>query len=295
MSYVYNLSNIDYKTNVFYNSTSWTIPQGINMVSIMAIGAGGGGAGGATNTSANGRSGGGGGGSGALTRVTIPAICITDTLVINIGVGGAGGASGAGSGGNGGNTYVDMQGPNNQVIQTFLLVASGGTGAVGENGGAGGIVASAANSIYSQLGLWSRASGQLGTNGALTNAIPGVTYGVLGQPVSSGAGGGGMFGGSTSPTRGGSVIGSGFVPTVEGGTFSALSRNGNNGLFSITPFYSLGGSGGGGGGSSPNSGGIGGNGAIGSGGGGGGAGTSPTGVGGVGGRGGNGLVIIQCW
>jgi len=294
MSYVYNLADTNYKTNVFYNSTSWTIPQGINMISIMAIGAGGGGAGGATNTSANGRSGGGGGGSGALTRIIIPTICITDTLVINIGVGGSGGASGGGSGGNGGNTYVDMQGPNNQVIQTFLLVASGGTGAVGANGGAGGVAASVANSIYSQLGLWSIASGQLGGNGSFTNATPGVAYGILGLPVSGGGGGGGMFGGTTSPTLGAPVVGSGFVPTVAGGTFGSLI-NGNAGLFSITPFYSLGGSGGGGGGNTPNSGGRGGNGAIGSGGGGGGAGTSPTGVGGVGGRGGDGLVIIQCW
>ena len=123
MSYVYNLANIDYKTNVFYSSGSWTIPQGVSMVSILAVGAGGGGGGGVTNTSANARSGGGGGGSGAMTRIVIPAICITDTLVINIGTGGAGGASNGGTGGNGGLTYVDMQGPNNGVLQTFLLVA----------------------------------------------------------------------------------------------------------------------------------------------------------------------------
>lgn len=294
MSYVYNLANINYKTSVFYSSGSWTIPQGINTISILAIGAGGGGGGGVTNTSANARSGGGGGGSGAITRIVIPSICITDTLVINIGTGGAGGASNGGTGGNGGLTYVDMQGPNNGVLQTFLLVASGGTGAVGATAGVGGTAAAVTDSIYSQLSLWTIVAGQSGGAGATTGATA-LSYGATGVPVSGGGGGGGMAAASTTSTNGADITGSGFVPTNPGGVGNATLSGGTMGAFSITPFYSLGGSGGGGGGNTGISGGNGGNGSPGSGGGGGGGGTSAGGAGGIGGKGGDGLVIIQCW
>ena len=93
MSFVYDLADTSYKTQVFYQSGSWIKPQGITMISITAISAGGGGAGGATNSSANNRSGGGGGGGGCLTRLIIPEIFITDSLIINVGTGGAGGVS----------------------------------------------------------------------------------------------------------------------------------------------------------------------------------------------------------
>jgi hypothetical protein len=104
-----------------------------------------------------------------------------------------------------------------------------------------------------------------------------------------------MAAGATTATNGGNVIAGGFVPTNPGGIGNTSTSGGTKGAYSLTPFYSLGGSGGGGGGNTPVSGGNGGDGNIGCGGGGGGAGTSPTGVGGVGGRGGDGLVIIQCW
>lgn len=296
MSYVYNLTDVNYKTNVFYTSTSWTIPQGANTISILAIGAGGGGAGGVANTSVNARTGGGGGGSGAITRITIPVICITDTLVIDIGVGGVGGTSGGGTGGNGEPTYVDMQGPNNRAIQTFLLVASGGTGGSTVSGGPGGVIATVSDSIYSQLGLWFALGGQSGSVGSVTNAT-GLTYAATGLPISGGGGGGGMAANATTASTGSDIVGttSAFVPTNPGGVGNTSLTNGRLGPFSITPFYSLGGSGGGGGGTTPISGGNGGNGSPGCGGGGGGAGTSPTGVGGIGGNGGNGLVIIQYW
>ena len=77
MSFQYNLADINYKTAVFYQSGSWIKPQGITMVSITAIGAGGGGGGGATSGF-----GGGGGGSGGITRLTIPEMFITDSLII---------------------------------------------------------------------------------------------------------------------------------------------------------------------------------------------------------------------
>ena len=292
MSFLYDLADTKYKTSVLYQSGSWTKPQGITMISITAIGAGGGGGGGATNTSANARSGGGGGASGGVTRIILPEMFITDSLVVSIGVGGAGGAAGGGTGGRGGDTYVDNQVNGNGDIYTFVIVASGGTGAVGATGGVAAIAANVSQALYSTLGQWFALGGQGGGNG-LTDSGTSVTYGAtIGLPITSGAGGGGMAAAGVTPTNGGDLTGAGFVPTNPGGISGAT---GNIGVYSLTPFYSLGGSGGGGGGTTPVSGGNGGNGNPGCGGGGGGGGTSPTGAGGTGGRGGDGLVIIQCW
>jgi hypothetical protein len=295
MSFLYDLADINYKTAVFYQSGSWIKPQGITMISITAIGAGGGGGGGATNTSANARSGGGGGGSGSITRLTIPEMFITDSLIINIGTGGNGGTAGLGNGTNGGNTIVDMPVPGNGDIYTRVITAPAGSGALGATGGLAASAADVTLALYSTLGIWMAIGGQGGGNG-LTTAGTSVTYGAtIGLPITSGAGGGGMAAASTTDSSGGTITGSGFVTTNPGGVGNTVTSGGTKGVYSLTPFYSLGGSGGGGGGNSPVSGGAGGDGNIGSGGGGGGGGTSPTGVGGVGGKGGDGLVIIQCW
>ena len=291
MSFQYNLADTGYKTAVFYQSGSWIKPQGITMISITAIGAGGGGGGGETNVVTIARFGGGGGGSGAITRLIIPEMFISDSLIINVGKGGAGGASGGGTGGNGGNTFVDMPVPGNGDIYTRVITASGGTGTA-RNAGAAGVVADVSQALYSTLGIWMAVAGQIGTAGVTTNATAVVYAGTTGVPVTGGAGGGGMAANATAATSGGEITGAGFVSTNPGGISGAA---GNKGVYSLTPFYSTGGSGGGGGGTTPVSGGAGGHGNIGCGGGGGGGGTSPTGVGGIGGNGGDGLVIIQCW
>jgi hypothetical protein len=292
MSFVYDLADTRYKTQVFYQSGTWIKPQGITMVSITAIGAGGGGGGGLTGAVTTTRTGGGGGGSGGITRLIIPEMFITDLLRINIGLGGAGGSAGGGSGVKGGDTSVDMSVNGNGDIYTFVVVASGGTGDVGGVGGAGATAANVAQALYSTLGQWFAIGGQTGDPGA-NGAGNFLTYGAtIGLPIMAGAGGGGMAANNTGTTAGGGIAFSAFgIVLIQG----AAAGNGPKGLFSLTPFYSLGGCGGGGGGTTPVSGGVGGDGGPGSGGGGGGGGTTPTGVGGVGGRGGNGLVIIQCW
>ena len=294
MSFQYNLADINYKTAVFYQSGSWIKPQGITMISITAIGAGGGGAIGTTNTSGNTRSGGGGGGSGGITRLTIPEMFITDSLIINIGTGGAGGLSGPGNGERGGDTSVDQPVPGNGDIYTNVINASGGTGAVGATGGVGATAAAVGNSLYSNLGIWMALGGQGGGNGTTTDGTSIVYGATIGLPFTSGAGGGGMAAGAIAPTNGGAITGAGFVSTNPGGVGNTAGTHGNKGVYSLTPFYSTGGSGGGGGGNTNVSGGDGGHGNIGSGGGGGGGGTT-LGLGGLGGKGGDGLVIIQCW
>jgi hypothetical protein len=296
MSFLYNLADINYKTAVFYQSGSWIKPQGITMISITAIGAGGGGGGGLTGANTLTRTGGPGGGSGGISRIIIPEMFITDSLIITIGVGGNGAAAG-GTGGNGGNTSVDMVTPGNRNIYTFIVTASGGTGGNGSTNvaGVGGTSAAIGNSIYSSLGMWFATGGDSGDIGSNVGGN-GLTYGRSGIPLTGGAGGGGMAANVTAATQSGWVTGNvSPQPMIAFPERPAAGGNGENGTFSLTPFYSLGGSGGGGGGNTPNSGGRGGDGNIGSGGGGGGGGTSPTGVGGTGGKGGDGLVIIQCW
>jgi hypothetical protein len=291
MSFLYDLADTRYKTSVFYQSGSWTKPLGITMISITAFGAGGGGGGGGTraNTSST-AFGGGGAGGGAMTRLIIPEMFISDSLIINIGIGGAGGASGGGTGGNGGPTFVDMPVRGNGDIYTRIITASGATGAVANSGTLGGTVANVADSLYSTLGVWTAIAGGPGNNGT-NGGGNGLQFGVdSGSPTIGGTGGGGLTSGSTS-SQGGLMTSPSqiFQPMPER---SDIGGNGNQGTFSLSPFYASGG--GGGGGNNSTSGGKGGDGMICGGGGGGGGGTSP-GVGGVGGKGGDGLVIIQCW
>jgi hypothetical protein len=290
MSFLYDLADTTYKTAVFYQSGTWIKPRGITMISITAIGAGGGGGGGETGAVTVARFGGGGGGSGALTKLIIPEMFISDSLIINIGIGGVGGVSSGGSGGRGTDTFVDMPVRGNGDIYTRVITASGGTGGI-RIAGAAGVAADVSQALYSTLGIWTAVAGQIGVAG-LSGDGNIVVWGATGLNITSGAGGAGMAANGTTPTNGGQVSGSGFVPTNPGGLSGG---NGSKGTFSLTPFYSVGGSGGGGGGTTPASGGNGGDGNIGCGGGGGGAGTTATGIGGTGGRGGNGLVIIQCW
>ena len=293
MSFLYDLADINYKTSVFYASGSWIKPQGITMISITAIGAGGGGAAGTAAANTVARTGGGGGGSGAITRLMIPEMFITDSLIINVGTGGSGGLSSAGAGTNGGPTTVDMPVPGNGDIYTRVITASGGTGGgAGATAGAAGVVANVSEALYSTIGEWTAVAGQLAGAGTTATGTS-ITYAAtVGVPITSGAGGGGMAANGLTATNGGAITGAGFVPTNPGGISGAA---GNRGVYSLTPFYSLGGSGGGGGGNTPVSGGAGGHGNPGCGGGGGGGGTTPTGAGGTGGKGGDGLVIIQCW
>ena len=283
---LYNIADNSQRTQVFYNSGYYNIPKNATNVMIVAIGAGGGGGNGFSNTAGTARGGGGGGGAGSITRVILPISIITEQLFITVGTGGAANTAGT-------TTSVDCARGTN-TLMTRLLIANGGSGgANGTNiaaggGGAGGATSSFTTFNLSHYGNYSSSGSQAGGNGGSQNGGAGVTisYGVsAGFPTTSGAGGGGI-GTANTPFAGGDITGIGFVPTNPGATTVTLT--GNTGIFSLTPFRSVGGSGGA---SSATVGGNGGNGNIGSGGGGGGAGVT----GGTGGRGGDGLVIISWW
>ena len=128
----YDLADNKYKTQIYSGPIgvgatlqifNWVKPRGITMVNITAIGAGGGGAAGVASTTENAGSGGSGGGSGAITRLTIPAIFISDNLEITVAAGGNGGTTGGGA--TAGNTFVDSV-RGTDVAATRLIQANGG-------------------------------------------------------------------------------------------------------------------------------------------------------------------------
>lgn len=300
MDFQYNLTNNPHKVFI-YNSPGTTVcqlPKGISMVYILAISAGGGGGGGFTRFSGSAGGGGGGGGTGGVNRVMIPKIFLTDSLIVTVGSGGNGGGAGV-SGTTGGGTSVAVNDSGTEAnAQTYLIIgASGGgggnpgTGLAGGNGGSAGTAAAANLNAKASLGEFVGRAGIAGGDGNATGAPLAGIYGTGVIPLSAGRGGAGINAASPGTSaNGGSISGRGFVQDVAGGV--APGGNGQNGMFMMKPFVSLGGTGG----ASHNAsdGGNGGNGGQGSGGGGGGAGTSPR-PGGTGGRGGDGLVIITCW
>ena len=298
----YNLADDKYHTQIYTGSIGtnttfrtyyWVKPRGITMVHITAIGAGGGGGAGVASVIANAGSGGSGGGSGSITRLTIPAIFLPDSLRLVVAGGGNGGTTGGGS--TPASTFVEAaRAPSPASTSTYILQAIGGSGgSVGTAagsvaGGNAGTAVGLTNAIYQSLGTWVSVAGQKGANSGVAGAAGvSITIENTGLPITGGASGGGKLAGGGTSNAGGNVTGFGSaIPTLIGGT-SGLT--GNSGVFSQTPFYSLGGSGGGA--NANGTGARGGNGNYGCGGGGGGAGTAS----GPGGNGGPAIVIITCW
>lgn len=268
---------------------AWNKPRGASLVTILCIGAGGGGGGGSTNIAGTVRGGGGGGGSGALSRITIPASLLPDTLFVQVGLGGAGGSPGV-TGTAGNRSFVSVA-PNSTA--TFVVIASGaanagggvgGTTAAG-TGGAAGTIATSANCAYSLLGNFVSQAGVAGVAAGAVGGAVGNSVTPLSIPISGGAGGGTTPAANTD-FAGGSQNAAGILPLIPGGLAGSGSPGGS-GIFIPTPFCSNGGAGGGTAGASGTAG-AGGNAGLGSGGGGGGGGVT----GGVGGRGGHGYVLI---
>lgn len=301
----FNIPNTPENYQVFYTkgSTDWQVwkkPANCKMVMIFCMGSGGGGGGGQAGTASTTRRGGGGGGSAGLSIGFFSATQIPDTLFLQVAPGGSSGIGG--TGGTGGTSTVSIV-PDNQTGINILMQSSeagfpAGGGGQGSVAGAGGSAARVwRGSILSDLGLFSAYAGQTGGTGQ-TNATPtAITQDGL---TSSGPGGAGTN--LSVVFDGGDITGSGFLPTIEGGTSSSSNPagDGSGGFSSLQtttgssvriPLIFTGGSSGGS--SNSSSGGNGGNGAFGSGGGGGGVGVTSSA--GNGGEGGGGLIIITCY
>lgn len=276
---------------------TWDKPKGGTMCFMQVIAGGGGGGGGFSRVAGNPGGGGGSGACSGIARFNCLAVCLPDTLYIQIGAGGVGGIAG-GAGGNGLNSYIltsRLGALPNMVLYSGVNAPGGGGGGTGAAAGAAGAVPQiAVVQPWNTLGLWQANVGLAGIiGGAQTGAAGGsaTAWGTI--PLTPGGSGAGC---TTTNSSGGNVnpvatfdigvygyyVGGGGV--ALGGV--AAGANGSGGVNRVTPLFCSGG----GGGASNNAGqaGHGGTGGYGCGGGGGGAGTT----GGMGGNGGGGLVII---
>lgn len=190
-------------SGVLFSTTNtahtWTVPAGVDNISIVAIGGGGGGGGGA-----GGLTRGGGGGGGGLTYVNNISVTPGETLTVWSGRQGFGGAApsdppGAyGDGQNGQDSYVSRDSDS-----SIIITANGGGGGNGGSpytGGTGG-------TAWTNNG----AIGYAGSNGGTGQSVDGgggnsANYTGNGATATSGVSGTGVspFGGDIALTSGGS-------------------------------------------------------------------------------------------
>jgi hypothetical protein len=286
---LYNLPDKSQKVQIFTTSGMWHKPRGISMVYIHIVGGGGGGNGGGTGALGTVRAGGGGGAGGNTSKLCLPAVLISDSLVIEIGPGGNGGSGGGGLGTAGGTTIINSA-RGTSANSSRVLVSTGGlasaSAAVAGNPSSVNTVFQASLAVLGVSNFFTSLAGGSGGSAAVGSNCNWATVAGSAISTSGGAGGGGASAANAS-FSGGTVVGTSVVlPTIGG---AAGGFDGNGGIFSWSPLYHIGGSGGGGYGTG--TGGRGGNGAPGCGGGGGGAGVT----GGEGGRGGDGYAVIVCW
>lgn len=268
------------KQTVFFGTDTgtwqtWTKPAGISYVAFTIIGGGGGS--GRSQTSSN-----GGAGSGGVTTILLPSAFLPDTVFIRAGSGGIGATFLNGNGTAGGVSYVAVY-PSTTAAYVLGYANGGPGGGASQLGSAGATIASIASMPLATGFYYNFQAGLEGSNGSTFNSNgTNITLGAL--CLSGGAGGG--YG---SGFTGGSITGSGIIPTIPGG---ATNAPGGAGVWFWKGFKGCGGAGGGGGAAS-GTGGAGGNGAYGCGGGGGGG--AGGGGAGQGGNGGQGLVVVHYW
>jgi hypothetical protein len=309
---IFNVPNFNESNKIFLSTSSawqvWNKPSSAKFVYFYMIGSGAGGGGG--RTCGNNSGGGGGGGASAAIAVGLyPAFALPDILYVQVPVGGASATAGQ-TGSSGGLSYISVE-PNttttNIVMQSGAAGAGGGAGGTNSGTGAGsggtaGTIWTYSSNPFQAVGMISVIPGQAGATGGGNTPSSGSTITPIGI-VSGGTGGGGVSAAGTQ-TTGGIIIGSGFLPSISGGsTSSTATLPGLNGYcltspttesFIDGPLFFTGGTGGASSGiTTITAGGLGGNGSYGSGGGGGGASYGSTG--GVSGKGGDGLVLIVTW
>ena len=269
---------------------TWTKPRNCSMVYILCIGGGGGGGAGFSAASGSARGGGAGGGSGGISTGFFLADQIPDTLFCAVGKGGDSTVAGAQS-------RVQAYGTANNTAITLLYANGGGAGSTGTGSGGGsagsaGSIASAANCVWSSLGITRFQAGVAGIVGGAQTGVAGGNRSIVSAAICTGGAGGGGVGTGDVDTAGGTVnsAGAANLQQLDGGTAGGGAGNPGYDLINSRQFISSGGTGGGTNGAS-GTGGAGGVGGFGSGGGGGGAGVT----GGAGGRGGDGLIMIVSW
>ncbi len=227
-------TNNNYSSTFRYATTkySWTVPEGVYVISIIAIGGGGEGEG------DNSTSSGAGGGGGALAYKN--SIVVTPGEILDIYVGSSQNKST--------NSLAGNTGASNYVVRVsngeILVLAAGGVGGGVTSAGIGGAGGSAANCI-GEVAF----SGSSGFNNNATNGgNGGATAGYAGDGNTGGSSGAGASIPNNSGHGGGGVgvygIGlSGTINTLEGGSGGS---DGTSGVANGSAGGSYGGGGGGG-------------------------------------------------
>ena len=215
-------------------TTTFTVPAGVNFISVVAVGGGGGGGSAAIYTPTATYLGGGGGGGGALAYNNNIPVYPGESLTVVVGEGGASGtqlsttvwpAVNPNNGGNGGDSYIY------RTTSTEVIVRAGGG-----RGGRGGLADSITGYTPGQPSSVSTGSGGqiiVGIGGGAggaggANAIhPGTTNYIM-----SGAGGGGA-GGYNGPGGNGSInasaIGTASNPSGGAGSAAGVASGGGGG------------------------------------------------------------------
>ncbi|MDB4946241.1 MAG: Protein of unknown function precursor, partial [Labilithrix sp.] len=207
-------------------SGSWTCPEGVYWVDVIAWGGGGGGGCGTPGTSGSPSTtaplGGGGGGGAILTRTRCPVVPGT-TYPYFVGAGGSGGAglAGGNSGANGGTDGTDS------IFGPFVGGIIVGRGAQG--GAAPGSPFGAATNVYPFV-PGGQAVRQTYPQGAVRSATPMASALPLPPaPQAGGQGGGATFSGQASE-GGGSAQGlPGGLPGTPGSTITNLGGGAGGG------------------------------------------------------------------
>lgn len=222
---------------VYNANTTFTVPDGVESVTVKAWGAGGGGGRGATG---NGAAGGGGGFAGGVFSVTP-----SSELTVQVGGQGLGGTTTDGRGGSGGGYSGVFNGAASQVNALVVAGAGGGGG-----GGANHPSASAAIPGAAGGGTSGNSAGGIGGGGGTQSA--GGTGGVGadgtgGDGTALNGGQGALGGGETGGTNGGGTSGDGSTGGGGGGAGYFGGGGGGKGAATGSPNSRTGGGGGGGG------------------------------------------------
>jgi len=164
------------ETQTFTANTSWTVPEGASLLTVLVVGAGGGG----------GYNGGGGGGGGNAVLNTNYSVTPGQIIPVTVGLGGTGATSSTGATGGASSAFG-------------AVTATGGTPGNnndGSGGSSGGFAGGAGNVSFGGGG----GAGAGGTGfSAVTNSNGGVGYLYLGTFYGGGGGGGcETFSGSTT-------------------------------------------------------------------------------------------------
>jgi hypothetical protein len=239
---------------------SWTVPTGVDTISVVTVGGGGGGGG------AGGSDGKGGGGGGALAYVNSISVTPGETLTVGVGTSGRPGIVPTSTASAGGNSYIkrgaislveagggqkgndtSLDGNRNGGAGGTVIVGSGGAGGNGGAGDGGGGGGGGGAGGYSGKGGNGNTFGGDGNNGiggaggggggANSNSVGGGGVGILGEGASGaggssnapGNGGSGGENGSNTGTSGSVLVGGGKYGGGGGGGTDSSGRYGNVG------------------------------------------------------------------